>query len=103
MKKQIDYLDLGMKIVLWILGIALIYMLILKITGHSPTFETVTLAFIGIFGVALLHLYYHFGQSNTFVKETFPRFERNVKDSFDKIKEEFGEIRSELKQIKQKL
>ncbi len=93
MKKHIDYFELLTKTMMWILGIIVIYMLILKIIGHSPTTETVLISFIGIITISLLNLYYRFGEFNNFIKETFPRFERNIKESFKRLKEDLVAIK----------
>ncbi len=38
-----EYVQLATKIVIWILGSILIYWLILKLTGHSPTMDQLIL------------------------------------------------------------
>ena len=78
---------------MWILGIIAIYMLLLKITGHSPTLDTILTTFIGILAMGLLNLYYHFGDFNHFIKETFPRFEKKIQESFERVKEDLTEIK----------
>lgn len=93
MKAKIDYFDLITKAIMWILGIAAIYMLLLKITDHSPTIDAILTTVIGIMAMGLLNLYYHFGEFNNFIKETFPRFERNIQESFDRVKEDLTEIK----------
>ncbi len=93
----VDYFDLITKTVMWILGIIVVYMLIVKILGHSPTTEAIVLSLMGIFGMGLLHLYYHYGQFNNFTKETFPRFEKNIKESFARVKEDLEEIKRKMK------
>jgi len=56
LKRQIMlYVNAVFKIIIWVFGIILIYWLLLKITGHSPTSETV---FMSAFGVLVtLHLF----------------------------------------------
>jgi len=103
MKQKIDYFDLVTKAVMWILGIIAIYMLILKITGHSPTIDTILMTVIGILAVGLLNLYYHFGEINNFINRTFPRFENNIKESFEKAKDDSKELKEEFKKFREDL
>lgn len=91
--KQIDYFDLVTKTVMWVLGIIAIYMLVLKITGHSPTMDTILATFVGIMVMGMLNLYYHLGEFNSFIKETFPRFEKRVQESFEHVKEDLQELK----------
>lgn len=93
MKSKIDYFDLVTKAVMWILGIIAIYMLVLKITGHSPAIDAILTTFTGVIAMGLLNLYYHFGEFNHFIKETFPRFEKNIQESFERVKEDLAEIK----------
>jgi len=75
------------KIVIWVLGVIVIYWLLLKITGHSPTSETV---FIGVFGaiVTLMGIMLSFiinikgeiGEIKRFMKESDRRFYALARD-----------------------
>ena len=78
-------------------------MLLLKITGHSPTIDTILITIVGILAVGLLNLYYHFGEVNNFVNKTFPRFENNVKESFERVKDDSQELKEEFKKFREDL
>lgn len=93
MKSKIDYFDLLTKAAMWILGIIAIYMLVLKIIGHSPTIDAILTTFTGVIAMGLLNLHYHFGELNHFINGTFPRFEKNIQESFERVKEDLAEIK----------
>lgn len=56
--------------------------------------------FVGILAVGLLNLYYHFGEINNFVNRTFPRFENNIKESFERVKDDSQELKEEFKKCR---
>jgi len=62
MRKKIDYVELITKTAMWVLGIIVIYMLLLKILGHSPTLESILMAIVSIIGANLLFINYKMGK-----------------------------------------
>ena len=89
MKEKIDYIELVIKTIMWILGIIVIYMLVLKIAGHSPTLESILLVFVGIIGTNLLFINYKIGKQ----EGKFNQFEYKIKDSFERMKKDLEEIK----------
>jgi len=67
---------------MWVLGIVLIYMLILKITGHSPTETAIFGTALGVMATAIYQINYKLGNLIGENKE----FKSNVKESFNKMK-----------------
>lgn len=56
LKREITfYVNAAFKVIVWVFGIILVYWLLLKITGHSPTSETVFMGALGI--IVTLHLF----------------------------------------------
>ncbi|MBS3080891.1 hypothetical protein J4221_05445 [Candidatus Pacearchaeota archaeon] len=45
----------------------------------------------------IVHLYYKFGAFDNFIINTFPRFERSIEKSFDRIKQDTNLIKDKLK------
>lgn len=88
---KVDYFELLTKTIMWILGIIVIYMLILKITGHSPTAEAVIIAFTGIIVTNLLFLNYKIGRH----EEKFNNIRKDIKESFERIKADLEVIKNQ--------
>lgn len=55
MREIMFYVNAVFKVIIWVFGIILIYWLLLKITGHSPTSETVFMGALGI--IVILHMF----------------------------------------------
>ncbi len=47
-QRLIDWLIIGSKIAEWLFACTVIYWLVLKLTGHSPTIEEIILMFCGM-------------------------------------------------------
>jgi len=84
---KIDLFDLTTRIIMWILSLIVIYMLILKIIGRSPTLDTIFGSLLGIIGVGLLNLYYKFG-----------RFEGEIKTKLDNLIDSFKALAKDFKE-----
>ncbi len=76
-------------LVLYILLIIVIYQIFLKITEHSPLFETVTMSLLTIIIINSLRYGYLLGK---FIGEN-NEFRQNVKQSFNYLREDIKEIK----------
>lgn len=95
--KNIDYFDLVLKIIITLLAILVIYWAIQLIFGGSPTLTQFNNSLILILIGLIVHLYYRFGSFDYFINGTFPRIEKNIEQSFDKMKEDIISIKNKLK------
>ena len=71
--------------------------------GGSPTTEQFIIGIILVLVGLIVHLYYTSGKFDQFVNGTFPRFEKNIENSFNKVKENINELKQDLNLIKRKL
>lgn len=99
MKNKIDYIDVIIRIFILLGAFLTIYWFIQLFFGGSPTLSQFNAGFIFVIIGLLVHLYYKFGLFDNFVNNTFPRFERSIEKSFDRIKEDIESIKKKL-QIK---
>ena len=97
MKRKIDYFDLILKIIIILLGILVIYWFIQLIFGGSPLLTQFNNSLILILIGLIVHLYYKIGKYSYFTENIFPKFERNVENSFDKIRGDMSLIKKKLK------
>lgn len=79
MKNNLNtYIIILGKILVWILGITVIIMLLLKLTGHSPTADQIMVSMLGAMFATMLTFGYvfgtHMGEVNRFMKESDRRF-----------------------------
>ena len=83
--KMLEWIQIGAKILFWCLSVILIYWLILKLTGHSPTTDQViitllvalctTFAGFVIFSIRFTNkVCEHIGKVNQYMKESDRRF-----------------------------
>ncbi len=86
-------------IIVWILGIVLIYWLILKLTDHSPTFIQLVIVVGGIIGTLVIRHHYNFGRFDEFRHATAKEFAR-VTTKLDKLDADITLLRVELASIK---
>lgn len=95
MRKIIDIIVLvtGM-----VLSIIVIYMTLLKLTGHSPTLDQMNSGFIAIMVVALWRVEFYLGRYDLFMARTGD----DIKEVRDDVKELRIEVKSELKEMNQK-
>ena len=89
--RTLDWVRIVSKLIVWICGSIIIYWLILKITGHSPTTDQVLISTMGILGmlqIATLTLLIKFmidmssfrGHTEHHIKECDRRFYALAKD-----------------------
>ncbi len=103
MKKKIDYFDLFLKILMVLATILVVYWFIQILFGGSPTTDQFIIGIILIIVSLVIHLNYKSGIFNQFINGTFPRFEKNVEQSFNRIKEDISSLKSDTSLLKQDL
>lgn len=87
-------------LILYILLIIVIYQIFLKITGHSPLFETITMSLLTIIIINSLRYEYLLGKitgENKEFKLNINEFKNNIKQSFDHLRDDIKEIKEKLK------
>lgn len=77
------------QVIIWVVGIVVIYMIILKILGHSPSYEVIIVGLV----VLVAGKVYHHGFELGALKE----FRKTVVDSFQRVKEDIGNLREDIK------
>lgn len=82
MKKTINNI---ITTVLIFLGIIAIYMLLLKLTNHSPTLEQINIAITGLMAGIVYKMKFHLGKITEFME--------NTKESIREIKEDIENLR----------
>ncbi len=80
-----DYLDLILKILTYLFLVIIIYQLILKLLGFSPTDTIILYSFVSLLIINGLKTQYDLGR----LKE----FSETAKNSFKKIKNEMEELK----------
>lgn len=95
MKEKKDWVEIVTKSVIWILGIVLIYMLVLKILGHSPIYETIFGVALGVIVAQLFNMSYKVGKLEGDIA--------SVKNTFHYVKEDINKINNNLIKIDHKL
>lgn len=88
-----DYFDLILKIIIFLLAGLVIYWAIQLIFGGSPGLSEFNFAFIVLIMGILFKIYREIGEIKTGIKYT----SLNIKESFDKIKEDISSIKRGLK------
>ena len=86
-------------LVLYILLIIVIYQIFLKITEHSPLFETVTMSLLTIIIINSLRYEYLLGKSTGENKE----FKLNINEFKHIVQQSFVHLREDIKEIKKKI
>ena len=90
MKSKSDYFIISLKVIMWILGILVISMLLLKLTNHSPTLDQVIVTLLGVILAAIFTFSYtigtHIGEVRSYMKESDRRFYAFVNDYKSHIK-----------------
>ena len=97
MKKKTDYFDLILKIIIVLLTILIVYWFFQLMFGGSPSLTQFNNGLILILVGLVVQLYYKFGKFSQFMEGVFPRFENNVENSFNRMKEDMGLIKKKLK------
>lgn len=78
-----------MYILIIILSITVIYMIILKIVGSSPTLDQINLTLTALIGSALITIFYKFGRFEGEIRE----FKKITLNTFSNIKEDLNKIK----------
>ena len=91
MKK--DYIEITLTSITVAFALLVIFLLLWKLLGSSPTIEEITLGLTAILASWLINLSYKFGKSEGQQNQ----FEKNVKDSFQRIREDLIEIKQKLR------
>jgi len=91
MKK--DYIEITLTSITVAFALLVIFLLLWKLLGSSPTIEEITLGLTAILVSWLINLSYKFGKSEGQQNQ----FEKNVKDSFQRIREDLIEIKQKLR------
>jgi len=102
MKKKIDYFDLIMKIIIFLLGILVIYWVIQLIFGGSPTLTQFNNSLILILIGLTVHLYYKIGKFSH-IENVFFKLEKNIENSFNKTKRDMNLLKQDISLIKKRL
>lgn len=92
MKKEIDYFDLILKIIIILLGILIVYWLIQLIFGGSPGLSEFNFALIIFIGGFLFKIYREVGEIKT-----------GMTYSFNRVKGDMGSLKEDMSLIKKKL
>jgi len=100
---KIDYIDIILRVLIVSGVILIVYWFFQLMFGESPTVEQFIVGFIFVLAGLIVHLYYRSGEFSQFVKGTFPRFEKNVEGSFNRMKEDMSLLKGDMDLIKKKL
>lgn len=76
-------------------GMIIIFMILLKLTNHSPTIEQIILTITSLIAVMVYRMKFQLGK--------FTEFMENTKDSITNLKDEIKEIKQEFKQLNNKI
>ena len=98
-----DFIDIILKILIVLGTILIIYWFIQLILGNSPTISQFNTGLILVIVGLIAHLYHSTGKFSQFIEGTFPRFEKNIQVSFDRIKNDFDTIKDDMNLVKKKL
>tara|TARA_Y100000310_G_scaffold342049_1_gene443521 strand:+ start:3067 stop:3468 length:402 start_codon:yes stop_codon:yes gene_type:complete len=98
-KMKKDKIEITLMVLVGISFLFAVFLMLWKLFGNSPTSGEITLGLIILCGTWLLSLTYKFGQ----FQGRSVQFEKNVGNSFERVKDDFKEIKEDLKEIKSKL
>lgn len=84
--------------IIYIISILIIYMLILKLTNHSPLFETIVAGGVGFLIVNTFKMENRFGKIENHMEVTKRTFGR-IGHELDEIKKEVNGTKNEVKRI----
>ena len=102
MKEKVDIISLVIKIITIIVVLISIYMIILKLTNHSPALDTIIAGIIiAIVGV-LFDIFKFRGKVENYIKSSDERFVR-IETKIDRIELDATELKSDIKLIKHNL
>ena len=91
MKK--DFIEITLTSITVAFALLVIFLLLWKLLGNSPTIGEITLGLTTILASWLINLSYKFGKSEGRQNQ----FEKNVRDSFERIREDLTEIKQKLR------
>lgn len=80
MGKKTEWVPLISKFIMWVLGILLIYFLLLKILGESPTSDTIFAVTLGMLGANVMYLNYQLGKIDSNIKHLSNQFQALASD-----------------------
>lgn len=94
-----------LNVLIFILGILVIYWIILKLTNHSPTIEQLMIAGITSIAVVLFRHEYKLGKLDEFRVHTIKELEfiRTKVEKIDKIEMELAHLKSDIAFIKSRV
>ncbi|MBI2564570.1 hypothetical protein HYV79_01095 [Candidatus Woesearchaeota archaeon] len=98
-KEKQSWFEIITNIIIWSLGILLIYWLVLKLTNHSPTFDQIIGGALGILGTVLAKHHHTIGELKEF-KENTKRELDYIRNKVDKIEFNTSNMQSEISFIK---
>lgn len=79
-----DWIDISTKMIIVIFGLLFIYMVILKLTGHSPTSDAVLGSALTMLGAAVFNLHYKFGQFEGKIETKIDNLTEQLRDRIKK-------------------
>ena len=88
-QNNIDYLDIALKIIIYIFGIIIIYQLTLKILGFSPTETAILFTFVGLLGANMFRIEYKLGRLDArygFLSRQFQSMATDIKEIKQSLK-----------------
>ncbi len=94
------------RVVLVILFIIGIYMLLIKITGHSPTLDQITLTLLAIIGGTIIKLmadFYRFEGKVEAHMETTKNTFMKIGNKLDSLESSVNKLKSDMRLVKHKL
>jgi uncharacterized membrane protein len=98
-KRLLDGLSIISKIVMWALGVLVIYWLILKLTGHSPTYDQLILAIVSILATGFFAFIIYFIQFSNRVYQHMGRVENHMKDSDRRFHALANDFKTHIKEM----
>ena len=87
--------DILLKLLFYVITSAVIYMLVLKLTNHSPLLETVIAGAVIAIVVKLFDIHHTLGRN----EEQLKMHMEITKHTFTRVWNEFSEIKKEVKKI----
>lgn len=85
-------LNIILSIVAFVVSMTIIFMIILKLTNHSPTLEQINLTIISLIAVMVYRMKFQLG--------VFTEFMKSTRDSTNDLKEDIKELRQDNKEFK---
>lgn len=99
MKNKTDFLIIFFTVVSWIMSCIVIYMILLKITGHSPTLDQIVVVIVSVNFAVASTLMFKFGRMEEFMKSSKITFKK-IGDDFNKMKVDISDIKKDVLELK---